>query len=221
MIRIGADPFPPYQFEKDGKLTGMDYETVTGAFFQAGLAVQVELDEWPRVEEKFEKGNLRCLFQVQPTETRMQKYLFSAKLRDAVTEIITADPGVDWKDFQELTDSGSLVGTIEGYSYGEPVDQLPGDRKNPYPSQSGLLMAVSEHREKAAVFDRGVRLYLQREAGITNVRTCEALAFPRPLAVMFHAGDAELRDAFNEGLARLEEEGGLEDIRRRWEGGGR
>jgi len=215
-IPIGADPFPPYQFQTENGVEGLDYELVMTSFAHSGIEIDVFLKVWPQIESDYDDGLVRALFQVQPTEKRARSNLFSGELRRAVTEIITADtagPPITIDTFR----SDHILAALEGYSYGDHIDTLPEDRKRRYSTQEGLLKAVADGSEQFGVFDRGVRFYLQRELGLENVTSVDGMEFFRPLTVMFRGDDEELRDTFDRGLETIKRDGTYESILRKWE----
>jgi ABC-type amino acid transport substrate-binding protein len=218
LIQIGADPFPPYQFETATGITGMDYELVKEAFTAAGMDIRVTLKVWPAIEKDYDEGEMRALFQVQPTAEREKGNLFSDELRKAVTEIITSQQEGQPISLEPFYTTYHL-GVLEGYSYGDAIDAIPENRKHRYPTQESLLEAVAEGKEAYGVFDRGVRGYLQQHMGIDGVMPLPGMDFLRPLAVMFHKSDTTLRDAFNTGLRSIRDKGLYDKIMQSWKQG--
>ena len=75
ILRVGADPFPPYQYyDESGVVRGIDSDTVTAAFEEAGYKIEIELMDWSDVQKKFDNGELHAIFQVQPDPERLAKY---------------------------------------------------------------------------------------------------------------------------------------------------
>lgn len=195
-VRLGADPFPPYQyFTAEGQIAGIDYATVTGVFRRAETDVEVLLRDWSEVERMLAAGEIDGAFQVQKTPEREARWHFSHLLRHAVTEIITADSTLAVNNLMELAPRGLRLGIIAGYAVGEAVDSLPDGVRVPYPTQEALLHAVATGEVPLAVFDRGVREYLMRTESLNPIFPLKNLDFLRPLYVVFR--DAALRDLYN------------------------
>jgi polar amino acid transport system substrate-binding protein len=216
IIQAGADPFPPYQFKTEQGFSGMDLELITAAFAFSGNQLELILKVWPKIEKDYDDGLVRILFQVQPTEERMRSNLFSEELRKAVTEIITSSEDEQPRSLEPFY-TDLYLAVLEGYSYGDAIDAIPEDRKHRYPTQESLLGAVVDGTEAYGVFDRGVRLYLQKDLGIEGVTPLAGMDFLRPLAVMFSTGDTELRDTFDAGLKAIRNDGTYDAIIQRWE----
>lgn len=187
VIKVGADPFPPYQYiDEDGRAAGSDYEEVSRIFQEAGYEIEVLIDEWNVVESKFLSGELDALFQVQKSPEREEKFRFSDLLRNAVTEVITADQELELKSYQEIADRELKLGVLKGYAYGKEIDELPLSCKQEYESSEKLLFAVAGREVDAGVFDQGVKTYMMEKLGIRGVYSIKALEFLRPLYIMYH-----------------------------------
>lgn len=202
-LRVGADPFPPYQYiDEDGSLQGHDYELVRDAFASAGYEIDVCLDDWPKIEAAVRSGELDAAFQVQRTPEREALYAFSDLLRLAATEVITGNPYLrNLTLFDEIATRHLIAGVMDNYAYGPEIDGLNPSCKRSYASQSDLLWAISRGEVDIGVFDQGVKIYLMHKEGIDNLMTVGELTFERPLYVVFT--DPNLRYAFNNGLRAL------------------
>jgi ABC-type amino acid transport substrate-binding protein len=202
VLTVGADPFPPYQYyDNSGAVKGSDYDLVKRAFELAGYEIMVVLDDWKTIEESVINKNIDAAFQVQRTPEREKKYFFSDLLRNAVTEVVTGNKDLVINTFKEMEEKRTSIGVIKNYSYGDDIDSLDSSLKVPYPDQLPLLKAINAREVDMGVFDKGVKEYLMKSAGLNNIYPIKALEFIRPLYVVFH--DPTLRDEFNKGLARL------------------
>lgn len=200
IIKVGADPFPPYQFLKtDGTLAGSDYERVCRLFQKMGYDICVTLDEWSEVQAKMEQGILDAAFQVQFTPERGERFAFSDLFRYAETQMITARPDLTVTSYTEIPQRGLTLGLIEGYVNGESIDSLPETVKRYYAGNLPLLQAIHAGEVDLGIFDKGVKEYLMEQHGITGLFVIEAMTYQRPLHVIFN--DSTLRDAFNSALA--------------------
>lgn len=187
IIRIGADPFPPYQFiNEKGEVEGIDYEKVTDIIQKAGYEAEVVIDEWSIVEAQFLSGALDALFQVQKSPEREKKFQFSSLLRNAVTEVLTADKELKLEDYKDICKKNLKLGALKGYAYGAAIDELPEASKKYYDTSSSLLQAIAEQEVPLGVFDQGVKEYLMKQMNIQKLFSVKALEFLRPLYIMYH-----------------------------------
>lgn len=202
VLRIGADPFPPYQYyDENGVVCGIDCDTVTAAFQEAGYDIEIELLDWAFVQEKLDNGTFQAIFQVQPNPERLAKYCFSDLLRNAVTEVVSSREGLLLRGYQDIPAQNLTLGVLQGYTNGPEIDAIPASAKKEYPDNVSLLKAISAGCVDLGVFDRGVKAYLMEQQGITNIYSIDSMTYSRPLHVVFC--DAALRDAFNSALEKV------------------
>jgi polar amino acid transport system substrate-binding protein len=201
IVRVGADPFPPYQYYgEDGKLAGSDYETVKSVFETMGVNARFVLDEWNAVEGMMDRYEMDAAYQVQKTPEREKRYCFSHLLRNAETQVVTNDPALFLNTYDEIAQKGLKLGVIQGYTNGSDIDALPDHIKTAYPDSAALLKGIAGFKVDVGVMDKGVKTYLMQKMGIANIWTLENLMFVRPLFVMFN--DKSLRDAFNRAMGQ-------------------
>lgn len=183
-IKVCADPFPPYQYvDQDGTIKGRDYELVVNRLYKAGYEPEVWIAPWDRIYREFRAGEQDVLFQAQDSPERMEKFYFSEKLRDAVTEIVTINPElIALTEYTGLT--GYKVGVIAGFANGPEVDGLPDTCKVEFPGMAELLQGIYDKEVDCGVCDQGVKEYLM--AGRSALRPIPALTYKRPLYVMFN-----------------------------------
>ncbi|MGS0764594.1 substrate-binding periplasmic protein [Syntrophomonas curvata] len=195
-IRVGADPFPPYQYYlPDGTITGQDYEKITTLFQGIGLTADVVIKDWEVILSELDKGELEAAFQVQDTPERKKRFYFSDLFRNAVTEVVTSHPALKINSYGEIEESGLSLGVIEGYTNGAEIDALKGEIKKTYPNAEALLTAISRDEVDLGVFDRGVKEYIMANNRLDNIYAIESMTYIRPLYVIFN--NADLRDTFN------------------------
>lgn len=198
-IKVGADPFPPYQYYlSDGCIAGTDYERVISIFEKAGIDAEVSILNWDIAYAMLENKELDAAFQVQDTPERKARFHFSELLRHAVTEVVTSNPRLKIDSYHEIEEKGLLLGVIEGYTNGEEIDKLSASQKKTYKNTDELLLAISRGEVDLGIFDKGVKEYLLSRNGIDNIYSIESMTFLRPLYVVFN--DPEVRDTFNQAM---------------------
>lgn len=203
-IKVGADPFPPYQYYDDNKvLKGLDYDKVLAVFYEASYEIDVTLEDWSIIQNQLDKGILDAAFQVQPTTDRLDKYYFSNVLREASTEVVTSRDDIHIDSYKQIETLDLKLGVITGYTNGADIDALNDEVKYAYPNPKALIIAISNNEVDVAVFDRGVKKYLMDENGISNIVSIDSMTFLRPLHVIFT--DETLRDEFDAAMIRLGE----------------
>jgi len=200
IVKVGADPFPPYQYiQDDGTPAGSDYECVKKLFAAMGYEIELTIKEWSEIQGMVDSKELDAAFQVQETPERAKKYKFSALFRNAETQVVTSDPELRIDSLSQIAAKNLTIGLIQGYVNGDEIDSLPAENKKLYSGTRTLLLGISKGEVDIGVFDKGVKEYLMADAGIENIYAIDNLTFVRPLSVIFH--NTALRDEFNKALA--------------------
>jgi ABC-type amino acid transport substrate-binding protein len=198
-LKIGADPFPPYQYyDSNGILQGMDYERIKTAGIDAGFEIEFFVDDWTIIEQKFSQGDLDAIFQLPKTPEREKKYLFSKKLRDGVTEIVTGDSTVNISSIKDIEAKKYTIGVVDGISYGEEVNVLDPKCKIIYNDNEKLLSDIGKQKVNFGIFDQGVKQFIMGKLTIKNIYVINALTFTRQLFMAFH--NERKRDIFDKHL---------------------
>lgn len=198
-LRIGADPFPPYQYYDDnGQIQGTDYLTVKAVVEKMGYKAEYIIDDWSKIEKMLIDKEIHMAFQVQKTPEREKLYYFSDKLRDAKTVIVTSSDNIHHQNIDDLFVDGSKLGVIENYKYGDIIDSIEEGNKTNYKSLEDLLNEVDNGLISYGVADYGVYNFMNKGNVYKNLVIMENLIFNRPLFVVFK--DNMLRDQFNKHL---------------------
>jgi len=199
-IKVGADPFPPYQYyEADGSPEGSDYRQVRKLFEAMGYEISMTIREWSKIQAMMDEGLLDAAFQVQKTPERIAKYAFSELFRQAETQVVSANNQLCLNGFSDIPDQHLSIGLIKGYVNDEEIDSLPPANKKFYLGTVALLQGISMGEVDVGVFDKGVKEYLMDKHSIENIYVLDNLTFFRPLHVIFN--DPFLRDEFDWALA--------------------
>jgi len=193
--RVGADPFPPYQFYNAiGVLEGSDYRTVDEIITKMGATAEYILDDWSKIEKKIIDKEIDIAFQVQKTSEREKLYYFSDLFRNAMTTIISFTDE-DIKSVEEIALLDKKLAIIKGYKYGDVIDQLPERIKVFCHDQQEQVEFVLQNNADYAVVDLGVFEYQAQEKEFKGVKILRHLDFSRPLYVVFN--NPSVRDEFN------------------------
>ncbi len=203
VIKVGADPFPPYQYyAEDGTLRGVDYDMVKKSFDYLGLRSEYIIKEWSEIQQMLERRELDVAFQVQPTPERLRRFQFSRLLRNAETQVLCTDKSLGINSYHDIADRELSLGIVEGYTNCYEIDHLPPNLKHVYASADTLLRAITDQEVDVGVFDKGVKEFLVEKHGIEGLYVIEPLTFIRPLHVIFHS--AALKDMFDRALEKIQ-----------------
>lgn len=209
-----ADPYPPYQYEEDGEVRGIDQAVITAAFEVHAIATETRLLPWKDCLEWLEQGKADGVFQILLTPERGKLFLFSDRLRTEKTLLFrisgrptaAAGRGV-WDPFR-----GQRLGVLEGYSYGPAIDRLRETDKVERQSQEQLIEALAAGEVDLILMDAGVAAYLSGKLGIRGIEPVSGYGITRALHVAFRWQHAEIARLFNSGLAAVRRQGVYERI---------
>lgn len=209
LLKIGADPFPPYQYINDNQeICGKDYKKVKSVIEKMPYCSKFIIDKWKIIENMFENKELDIIFQIQKTPKRMSKYYFSSKLRDAITSIITSkdNNSESYCRIEELLEKKYKIGVLKNYQYGNTIDSINERHKIFFDSTETLIAAVNKNKLQFGVVDLGVFNHLNDLYGYENVLVINDFNFVRPLYVAFN--DDKIRNEFEKHYGK---EGNIEN----------
>ncbi|MGE0518509.1 MAG: transporter substrate-binding domain-containing protein [Candidatus Binatia bacterium] len=209
LVKLLADPFPPYQYAHGAEVAGLDYEIVRSAFRSEGFEVDVALRPWTDCMRRVEDGRADGAFQTAKTPERERRFLFSDLLRTATTALYChADRTIALQSNAlgaQLREYATAV--VEGYSYGPEFDGLPDLRKVVVGSNGESLLALSAHDADLAILDDGVAVHLIKELRLDGVQRVAGFQIQRALFVAFRRSRADLVASFNSGLTTIRHDG--------------
>ena len=218
-VTLVADPYPPYQYEEDGIVKGVDYDIIASAFQAVGYSVQVRLLPWEECLQQLDAGGADGIFQITCTPEREERYVFSDLLRKAETAFFALSNQTmqlsETVDLHEQLQSFTL-GVLSGYSYDPAIDALDPSIKMEVVNQEDLLLGLKEKRFDLAVMDVGVAAFLADKLGISGIERVEGFAVTRELHVAFRPACKDLVSSFNEGLRKLKQQGAIQRIAKRY-----
>lgn len=191
IIKICADPFPPYQFiNADGSAAGSDWELISRIFRKIGYTPVVEIDFWEKIYPKFVDKEFDAIFQVQFSRERVKKFYLSDCFRQAETEVVTINKDYTSIDHYQML-SAYKVGVIAGFTNGPDIDQLPAFCKKEYSDAKEILDGLFKNEIAFGIIDKGVKNHLIQKSFAdiikeTTIYKLEKLSYYRPMHVMFH-----------------------------------
>ncbi len=208
-VRLVADPYPPYQYEQDGRVRGADHEIIVQAFRACGLAARTSLLPWKQCLESLQEKRADGIYQILPNPERRKLYLFSGVLREERTLLFRRAGGPAGSFDPAAGDPfrGRLLGVLGGYSYGPAVDRLSESQKAERAGQEQLLRALLAGEVDLILMDAGVAAYLARKLGIQGIEQVPAYQINRPLHVAFQRDRAGLARLFDSGLEAVRQKG--------------
>lgn len=215
-VKISTGHWPPYVSE-DLPGGGFVSQIIRESFESEGVDVEFAFLPWSRALAMVKSGKYQASAVWSCTESRSRDFLFSSPLLPYQYVFYhRADEAFDWEALVDL--KGKKVGLTQDYSYGETLSGV---------IESGLVEAditTSDAANFKKLLLKRIDLFpmdpVVGEAMIRNQFASQAyqLTFhPKPLRssvyhLLFNAESADLRQAFNDGLTTLRNNGRYQAI---------
>jgi cystine transport system substrate-binding protein len=216
---IGTEgTYPPFSYHEDGTgaLTGYDVEIITAVADKLGVEASFEETQWDAIFAGLESGRFSVIAnQVSINPEREESYDFSDPYTVSPGVIVVTEDTTDISSFDDLegkttaqsltsnwyelaTESGANVEAVEGWA--QAVSLLQDGRVDATVNDSLTYLDYTKTNP-----DSGLKI-----AAETDDPSLSAFAFDK--------GNTELRDAVNDALAELREEGTIAEISEKYFG---
>jgi polar amino acid transport system substrate-binding protein len=207
VIRLVADPYPPYQFEEAGTVKGIDHDIIMEAFGVFGLQMHTTLLPWDRCMKSMEEGLVDGVYQIVRTTEREKQFLYSDLLRTAKTAFYTMKPSLPDDQSPRIrlpfNPEQHTLGVLAGYSYNQVIDGLKPPNKFEAGDHAQLMKGLRDGRFELALMDQGVAEHLLSKHRIVDIVRIEKYTINRDLYVAFQKKRVDLAETFNSGLERI------------------
>jgi polar amino acid transport system substrate-binding protein len=207
VIRLVADPYPPYQFEEAGTVKGIDHDIIVEAFGISGFEARTLLLPWDRCIKSMEEGLVDGAYQIAKTTEREKQFLYSDLLRTARTAFYTLKPSLHDDQSPRIripfNPEQHTLGVLAGYSYNQVIDSLKPPNKFEAGDHAQLIQDLRNRRFELALMDQGVAEHLLSKHRIVDIVRIEGYSIYRDLYVAFQKKRVDLAEAFNSGLKRI------------------
>jgi len=160
-IRVVITSLPPYvSLASNGHLEGIDGTLFDRAAYQLGLKYTVTVTNWDGMLAAVQSGRADlAVSDVAWTNARAKTGLFTDPSY-YLPELIAERNGINVHTVSQL--SGHSVGAINGQSYVDPLNSIPGVHLRLYPDTVSLLSDLSAGRIDVAFMDPLVMVYQKK-----------------------------------------------------------
>jgi polar amino acid transport system substrate-binding protein len=158
---LGFDAWEPYQYaDVGGRVAGLDIELITGVAESIGCDIAYQQGTWVDLLSLLKQGNIDMLLGASKTEAREQFAFFSDayRMEEFSLYIRSGDEKREaYKTLSEFIESGSRIGVVSDYLYGEEVAALLDD-----PEQSQFFKnAIMGELNIARLLDQDIDGFLE------------------------------------------------------------
>ncbi|AEP31400.1 substrate-binding periplasmic protein [Brumicola nitratireducens] len=128
---LGFDAWEPYQYaDVGGRVAGLDIELITGVAEAIGCNITYQQGTWVDLLSLLKQGNIDMLLGASKTDAREQFAFFSDAYRMEEFSLYIRsgeEKRAAYKTLSEFIESGSRIGVVSDYLYGEEVAALLDD----------------------------------------------------------------------------------------------
>jgi polar amino acid transport system substrate-binding protein len=210
--------FQPFSYFEGNTLTGFDHDIGVAVAEELGLEVDAQTGAFDTLIQGMKSDRYDVLIaSMTPTEERDKQVDFTDSYYVSGAQAFVA-PGTDCTDVTQM--DSPVIGVASGTTYQDWLAENGGDwvgEVRTFTSDITALQDVSTGRLDAAMTDRNVGLYQIQESGLDLVE-CGGPVFTEEPAFAVQEGNTALKDALNEALATIQEDGTYAEISEKYFG---
>lgn len=210
--------FQPFSYFDGNTLTGFDYDIGVAIAEELGLEVDAQTGAFDTLIGGVNANRYDVLIaSMTPTEDRDRQVDFTDPYYVSGAQAFVAS-GTECTDITQM--DKPVIGVATGTTYQDWLNDNGGDwlgEVRTFSSDVTAVQDVAAGRLDAVMTDRNVGLYQIQEAGLDLVE-CGDPVFTEEPAFAVKEGNAELRDALNEALATIKEDGTYAQISEKYFG---
>ena len=227
-VVIGLDDsFVPMGFrEKNGKLVGYDIDLAKAVFKQYGIKVDFQTIDWSMKETELKNGTIDLLWNgYSVTPQRAKKVAFS-RVYLLNKQVLVTKKKDHISNFNDM--KGKSLGVQNGSTGATVLDEYPKLLKDKIKNHKAVLydtfpdafIDLNAGRIQGILMDEVYAdYYIKHQKDSSVYRVYSDPQMPQDyFAVGMRKGDKTLQKKVNEGLARLQKNGELRQINKKWFG---
>jgi polar amino acid transport system substrate-binding protein len=214
--------FPPFDISDNGTYKGVDRELIDAVAKELGVKVSYLDLPWTSVLPGLEAKKFDlCIAPVTITKERLKRYLFTVPIADATAALMKR---ADDKSIAKPEDiAGKAVGGQKGTSQLEQLKAFSAKLAKPvevkeYVDNNQSYADLAAGRIDAAVNSLPNLAYAAAQRSDTFALVLPAFGQPTYFSWVGRHDDATLIDAVNAALVKIEGDGGMAAIQKKWFG---
>lgn len=209
-LRIVSEAWPPYVYEENGTLRGLDYEATQLVLQRLGVAAEWQLMPWKRCLLALEQGRADAILDVFHTSEREATMLFPAEPLSQIEFVLFYAKARPYP-FRRIGDlHGLKIGVSAGYWYtNRAFRESDLFTREPAPSHSANFGKLVRDRVDLVINDRRAGDFLLTRMGLREAVAHHPRVLSRDplyLGLRRNAGLDELAQDFSRELRRLKRE---------------
>jgi polar amino acid transport system substrate-binding protein len=235
---IGCEEFPPFEFTKDGKATGIDVDIIQKIMDKLNIPIEFRFYPFARINMLLKRGSIDAASSISYKSKREHFLYYSNTQKDFVcTGKIPEDSmwtskyvffinrrfsdSIRFDSYEQIKKDKYRVGIIRDYSYNKEFTDADLD-KYIYASQPEALRALAEGIIDIFPCDRTVGLWLLQEYNFDKQLTfISRPLFCKPYNMAFskktdYPNIKNIMTRFNEELKKMKKSGEINKIKQKY-----
>lgn len=210
--------WPPYVIEENGKIEGIDADTVREICKRQGIDGKIQNVPWKRALYLVEKGEADAIFSPKSNEERAAFLFFPKEPLNIEKTVIAAKKGSKISASSLNDFEGKIIGIVRGYVYSPEFDKHPALRKKTCDNDDQMVAMLNQNRLELIVGEEGGIKFIAKKLGF-QIETVYILE-ETPNFVAFSKTKGEkgksMAENFSQTLIDLKEDGTYEKIRSKY-----
>jgi len=166
-IALGYVDFPPYEFEEEGKPSGVLVKIVNMLFEKADVPLDLQLYPFKRAFNSTKEGQIDGLFNFYKTEERLESFDYTDPIiTNPLVLFVRKDSNIEYSSLEDL--KGLTIGTMLGYSYGPAFDKSTLFFKDATSSHASNFKKLALSRIDAYPCDKLVGLHVAMSSDLMS-----------------------------------------------------
>ncbi len=219
LFKVVSDTYPPYEYQNENKIVGMDVEILQKAAQLAEIEIDIEFYPWKRAMVMAKAGKADGIFSLAHSKEREMFFYFPAPPLSIGKKRIFSNNNFAGDIAKPEDLKGHTVGVVRGNTYGEQFDKNNNFKRDQSKNQEQLLLKLEKGRYDLAVENEIVAAYIIKKNNIKGLRPLTYVAAEAKyyLGVSKKSKRAkELLTKISTALAHMKETGALETIRAKY-----
>ncbi|MEH6563897.1 MAG: transporter substrate-binding domain-containing protein [Halopseudomonas sp.] len=168
-MNIVSEAWPPYIYETQGQLQGVDYDVTNRVLRQLGYQPRWQLLPWRRAQHDTLSGHADAILDISPNATRREQFIFpSEPLSHSETVLFyRLDRPHPFNGLQDLR--GLRIGVTAGYVYGNAqFNNADYFSHEVSPSNEASLLMLMRDRVDMVMMNKRVGQFTLRQLDLTQ-----------------------------------------------------
>ncbi len=205
--------YPPFNYYNDkNQLVGFDIDVCNEVAQRLGVKFKPVPNEWSGIVEGLRSGVYDAILgSMAITEERKEVVDFSTPYYYSGAQILVREDST-YQSIEEL--KGKKVGLVTGTTFEKDAEKIEADVKL-YKDDNQTLMELQNQNLDAVITDRVVGINAINQ-GEFKIRLLGSPLRSEDIAVAFRQEDDSLREAVNDILQQMHEDGTLSEFSQKW-----